>query len=153
MPVAPSPWADFDAYCEAKGIEPGEEGPAFAAFLHERTGWDGPAGPVEPVPDLDIVDPERRVELAAMRPLGRHEGLPQRVEFGVGAYDALPAMRASQRPEDLPWAPLFGRRCRARKEPNESGFWGRCELAAGHAGDHALERGMDTPRWSTEWTA
>lgn len=54
---------------------------------------------------------------------------------------------------DLPWAGVFQRRCKARVEPNESGFWGRCELVRGHEGDHALERGMDCPRWSTRWTA
>lgn len=57
---------------------------------------------------------------------------------------------------DLPWAPLLGRRCRARRETRASEgrdqHFGRCELRAGHAGDHALERGMDTPRWSTDWS-
>ena len=55
---------------------------------------------------------------------------------------------------ELPWAkPMFGpSRCRAVKEHNASGHHGRCELGAGHKGDHALERGMDTPRWSTKWT-
>lgn len=31
----------FDEYCDRNGIQPGEESAAFAAFLHERTGWDG----------------------------------------------------------------------------------------------------------------
>lgn len=56
--------------------------------------------------------------------------------------------------EQLPWAKgLFGPRCRAVKEPNRSGYWGRCDLAP-HSEliDHALERGMDTPRWSTRWS-
>lgn len=54
---------------------------------------------------------------------------------------------------ELPWAYPFAARCRAVKEPNDSGYWGRCDLRAGHDGDHALERGLDTPRWSTKWTA
>ena len=53
-----------------------------------------------------------------------------------------------------PWAGLFSRRCRARKEPNPTGFWGRCELVQDHIGiDHHLERGMHLPTWSTEWTS
>ena len=66
---------------------------------------------------------------------------------GPAAYDR----------DGLPWATVWqtltGRRCRARKEPNPSGMWGRCDLAAGHQGDHALERGLDVPRWSTTWTS
>jgi hypothetical protein len=34
-------WQDFDKYCDAHEIKPGEEPAAFAAFLHEKTGWDG----------------------------------------------------------------------------------------------------------------
>jgi hypothetical protein len=54
----------------------------------------------------------------------------------------------------MPWQRPFGRRCRAVKEPNPSGYWGRCELQRGHgeAIDHALERGMEVHRWSTKWT-
>jgi hypothetical protein len=52
---------------------------------------------------------------------------------------------------DLPWVRLSQRRCRAVREPGTS-YWGRCELRAGHDGDHALDRAMDTPRWSTRWT-
>ena len=51
------------------------------------------------------------------------------------------------------WAKWPWQACKARKEPNSSGYWGRCELRKGHDGDHALERGFDIPRWSTEWTA
>jgi hypothetical protein len=50
----------------------------------------------------------------------------------------------------LPWAPVFGRRCRARLHRADSdgtGFWGRCELRARHKGRHALERGMVVLRW------
>jgi hypothetical protein len=54
--------------------------------------------------------------------------------------------------DNLPWVLPWHRRCKAVKEPGEP-YWGRCELRAGHQGDHALERGMETPRWSTEWTA
>lgn len=53
---------------------------------------------------------------------------------------------------ELPWAFWWWQTCRAVKEPNKSGYWGRCELKKGHEGDHALERGADVPRWSTEWT-
>ena len=55
----------------------------------------------------------------------------------------------------LPWAPTFGRRCRARLSRDEAihGYHGRCELVRGHellgVEDHALERAFDTPRWST----
>lgn len=49
-----------------------------------------------------------------------------------------------------PWSP----RCRAVREPRPNSAWaGRCELAP-HGPDvaHALDRGWDTPRWSTEWS-
>lgn len=46
-----------------------------------------------------------------------------------------------------PWT-----RCKAVKEPNKSGYWGRCDLRRNHAGDHALERGMEIHRWSTAWS-
>jgi hypothetical protein len=61
----------------------------------------------------------------------------------------------------LPWVEWWKpwRRCRAVKEPNPSGHWGRCELDRDHnysskeyQQDHALERGFDTLRWSTKWT-
>jgi len=56
--------------------------------------------------------------------------------------------------EDLPWAGWWQRRCRAVREPKpDAPYYGRCELRRGHDGDHALERGFDTPRWSTGWTA
>jgi len=32
----------FDVYCDEHDIKPGEEAAAFAAWLNERTGWDGP---------------------------------------------------------------------------------------------------------------
>lgn len=55
--------------------------------------------------------------------------------------------------EMLPWAQWpFDPRCRARRERRRGQYYGRCELRAGHEGDHALERGMDVPRWSTDWT-
>lgn len=38
---------DFDRYCDAHDIQPGELGAAFGAWLHELTGWDGPMGKVE----------------------------------------------------------------------------------------------------------
>ena len=60
----------------------------------------------------------------------------------------------------LPWVSIWKpwRRCKAVKEPNASGHWGRCELDRSHNfilgknHDHALERGFDIPRWSTKWT-
>lgn len=51
--------------------------------------------------------------------------------------------------DDLPWAGWsWWDRCRARTERGE-----RCDLRQ-HLPetDHALERGMDVPRWSTRWT-
>jgi len=53
---------------------------------------------------------------------------------------------------ELPWYTWPWKRCRAVKEPNRSGYWGRCELTLGHVCAHALDRGMDIPRWTTEWT-
>jgi hypothetical protein len=49
----------------------------------------------------------------------------------------------------LPWSTwwqwLTRRGCRSRyRGPT---YRGRCELVRGHDCDHALERGMDTPRW------
>lgn len=41
-------FADFDHYCDAKGIQPGEEAAAFGAWLHALSGWDGPQGEVRP---------------------------------------------------------------------------------------------------------
>lgn len=40
--------ADFDHYVDSAGVKPGEEGPAFAAWLNAISGdvWDGKAGPV-----------------------------------------------------------------------------------------------------------
>lgn len=40
--------SDFDRYCDEHDIQPGEEPAAFAAWLHEQTGWDGPMERVEP---------------------------------------------------------------------------------------------------------
>lgn len=40
-------FADFDRYCDEHDIKPGEEPSAFAAWLNEMTGWDGPMGKVE----------------------------------------------------------------------------------------------------------
>jgi hypothetical protein len=55
----------------------------------------------------------------------------------------------------LPWAGFFQRRCSAVLEPREDAdYYGRCELKRNHGDhiDHALERGFNTPRWSTERT-
>lgn len=48
---------------------------------------------------------------------------------------------------------IWVRRCKARLEPHKAGaepYHGRCDLPAGHAGPHFLERGHDEVRWSTE---
>lgn len=48
---------------------------------------------------------------------------------------------------------LIFRRCRAKLEPQPGrSYHGRCDLPAGHDGDHLLERGMDELRWSTALT-
>lgn len=55
--------------------------------------------------------------------------------------------------QKLPWNVWPWKRCKAFREPRPGHFWGQCELDKNHFGiDHALERGMDIPRWSTEWT-
>lgn len=38
---------DFDRYCDEHEIQPGEEPAAFAAWMNEKTGWDGPMKEVE----------------------------------------------------------------------------------------------------------
>lgn len=55
--------------------------------------------------------------------------------------------------DTLPWS-TFLNRCRAVREKTDGDpFWGRCELKKhNHSIDHALERGMIIPRWSTKWT-
>lgn len=54
---------------------------------------------------------------------------------------------------DVPWSSFFNH-CRAVLPPNEqSTYFGRCDLKKhGINIDHALERGMDTLRWSTKLT-
>lgn len=49
----------------------------------------------------------------------------------------------------LPWARVFGRRCRARLTAEQCPVhWGRCELVRPHPGeDHALDYGMSVLRW------
>jgi hypothetical protein len=54
--------------------------------------------------------------------------------------------------DGLPWSVWIWDRCRAVKEPNEEGYWGRCELKKRHQDDHALERGFNIIRWSTKTT-
>ncbi len=52
------------------------------------------------------------------------------------------------------WAKWPWTRCRAVKEPSQyGGYHGRCDLKYYHEGDHKLDRGLDQPQWSTEWTA
>ena len=56
----------------------------------------------------------------------------------------------------LPWSVWPWDRCRAVKEPNASGYHGRCELKKNHHmmgyPSHALERGMDVPMWASDWS-
>jgi hypothetical protein len=58
---------------------------------------------------------------------------------------------------DLPWVRVWQRQCTAVREPRydvrprTSHDYGRCQLRRTHHGDHALRRGVDTPRWSTDW--
>jgi hypothetical protein len=40
--VSDDVFAEFDRYCDEHDIQHGEEAAAFAAFLNERVGWDGP---------------------------------------------------------------------------------------------------------------
>lgn len=53
-------YADFDRYCDDRGIAPGEEPAAFAAWLHEISGgtWDGDAAPVAKAGSVD--EPEAK---------------------------------------------------------------------------------------------
>jgi hypothetical protein len=51
---------------------------------------------------------------------------------------------------DLPWSINPFTRCRAFLEPNETVYFGRCELKRGHKMDHALERGFDILRFETK---
>ncbi len=54
--------------------------------------------------------------------------------------------------EGLKWAAWPWQQCRARREPRPGQHSGRCELRRhGPEIDHALERGFDIPRWSTDW--
>lgn len=52
----------------------------------------------------------------------------------------------------LPWASVL-RQCDEVVEPNVSGYWGRCDLAAGHEQvgevDHAINGGVHVLRWSS----
>ncbi len=54
--------------------------------------------------------------------------------------------------KELPWARWPWQACKARTD--QSPYAGaQCELKRhGVEIDHALERGFDTPRWSTKWT-
>jgi len=71
----------------------------------------------------------------------------------VGEHtDVRSELITNMRPSELPWAHWPWQQCRARVEPRK-GHHGRCELLPhGPETDHALERGMDIPRWSTRWT-
>lgn len=99
---------------------------------------------------------DREVSIRIDLPAGAKD-LTQDLALEGRLHDAVeralaPLFAEADRP--LPWAtPLIGRRCRAVLEPRQPGsYYGRCELRPGHEGDHALERGFDTPRWSTAQT-
>lgn len=55
--------------------------------------------------------------------------------------------------EKLPWVKWWQpwRRCKTPYPKSEGMYKGRCELDKKHNGimDHAIERGMDIPRWKT----
>lgn len=54
---------------------------------------------------------------------------------------------------DLPWVGLWQRRCAAVREQRPGAlYWGQCEFRRNHGGDHALDRGVDVVRWSSDWT-
>lgn len=86
-----------------------------------------------------------------LRARGQH---PEQVEATIRAFgvcDRRTETDMTSWPEaSLPWSTawqrLTGRGCRSRW-PGPT-YRGRCELVQGHDGDHALERGMDTPRWA-----
>lgn len=44
-------FADFDHYMDEHGLQPEEAPAAFAAWLHNTTGWDGPMYEVEMKPE------------------------------------------------------------------------------------------------------
>lgn len=47
-------------------------------------------------------------------------------------------------PEELPWSAFHFSRCKARRLRTAGDpYFGRCDLKHGHAGEHALDRGMD----------
>ncbi|MGH3987464.1 MAG: hypothetical protein ACRDTZ_09120 [Pseudonocardiaceae bacterium] len=58
------------------------------------------------------------------------------------------------RPEELPWYRWPWQRCRAvRERQGDDAWFGRCELEPHpNTVDHALDRALDFPRWSTRWT-
>lgn len=51
--------------------------------------------------------------------------------------------------DTLPWSRPFGRRCpvRLHRHDTDGPYHGRCDLARGHEGPHALERGMVVVRF------
>lgn len=76
------------------------------------------------------------------------------METGTNQPWPPPTFIPEEEPVTLPWFRWPWNRCRAVKPATDGGYFGRCELRR-HSPDidHALERGMDTPRWSTRWTA
>ena len=76
------------------------------------------------------------------------------VQFKQGVY---PVQSPAEDRHNLPWSQWTWQQCKAVREPREGGkgHHGRCDLVRNHPPemDHALERGMDIPRWSTTWTS
>lgn len=99
--------------------------------------------PLDPRTDqAGVLIPLKGVRLAEVGP-----------EAGRRGVDVVTAAEQPGKRTDLPWVTWGQLRCRAYTA--EGPYAGRCELRKGHDGveDHALERGFDTPRWSTRWTA
>ena len=109
---------------------------------------------------LDEELPSRKIienDVKRWRPEDRP---PDEVEIWVEDLHEKGSLKASEgsveRRGDLPWSQYIWQQCKAVREPRGTGssHYGRCELHRDHEGiDHALERGMDIPRWSTNWTA
>lgn len=90
--------------------------------------------------------------------VGRRIPVPESGDANDVIYDLEPGDYCGPLEPLLPWATLLDmlllRQCKAVKERRgRSGYYGRCELKAGHEGAHALERGFDTPRWSSDWVS
>jgi hypothetical protein len=111
---------------------------------------------IEDDPPPPVSEFRARWNETMLRARGQH---PDQVEATIrtlGVCDRRTEATVSAWPEaSLPWSTawqrLTGRGCRARWPVAGTGYGrARCELVRDHRGDHALERGMDTPRWKTD---